>query len=1266
MDFICAFCGKKQEGTEKKCSECGMDKFIEHDRDPIFLIQGDIIASRYKIIDFLKAGGMGAVYKAEDMRLEKICAVKELINTSPGDDEKQKALMRFEREAKILSCLEHTNLPRVIDYFFTGNRNYLVMDFIDGKDLSGILEENRNQLLSEEEVVKWSLQICDILDYLHSRNPPVIYRDLKPSNIMIRTSDGKVMLVDFGIVRSIIPSEQKNLTETAIGTISYMSPEQYRGRADERSDIYSLGATIHHLLSGKEPLPFSMEPLIDIRPDISPQINAVVAKSLSMKPSQRFQSAMEMKKALMGYIKLPLVEDNGETFLQTGKDNDQNSEFFISSEYNKKKSNAGNIFSIPKVPSVFTGREKEKEKLLKKINQQNVIVIDGIAGTGKTAIALTIADVINATPLYNGNVCWINCSENRDGEGLIYEINRWLKYKKEFLFTPSLEDTETGLKEKIIYLLELLNKYSFIFFIDDYDKVKEPLSRIFIEQSVKYLKNSKIIIITDERPSVSNLTWFELYEQQLHCLDEENSFLLIEKFTDLYDVSYIFQEDTGYLINELLNFNESKVFEKEMIKEFYRLTFGHPFLIKNLFHIITSRNYTVRNIINNPAILWKTTERYVEALIKHLGNKEKELLSYLSLYRLPVDKEALPFEEDIDNLLFSLEKKFFINYHSENTVSVHNLLRYFCASNIIDKKIAHKKCASYYHKKINNSNEKRFLVAREAFYHYMQSEDIKNCVSIVENIMFDMIKYTLFDELIFYIDNIPHEYKTEKIILSHGKILIIQDKYSECLELLYTMEENEDNRRNINNLKAQCLLGLKNYQKAREITEINLKRKDLSLEYIITLIIVAEINMELHNYEDALKYIKKAFHINKDIKNQDIEIVLLKLMGIIEDRYGNIKEALKTHLKALTLAEETDNFKEIPSLKINIGWDYYQLGEMDLSLKFLKCGLHSSYTDSAGCHALYIMGLLFEEREDNENAINCFSKALAISKKIGNIEKQIVIVIALTEFYAKTGKYELAKEIAIENKYLIDNIRDCIKIDYLLMISEIYLLENNQTGAMEIIYEVLELCEGSGNYFQLFRARYIMSFLCRDKKDRLNWKTHAEEEFGKLSGNEKRKAGKYHSVLSIGENNVPGESKNYFVKINGKDYYTDISEVERIRNKKEIFDLFIDITDGVVWEKSKGPVDLTRKKNLSALLFHFVKNAGISFSIGDLYTSVWKGTFNKERDSITVRTSLSRLRKLLEPEEARYFKLRSIPYQSEGEYYFSEDVKFCLIEKEDF
>ncbi|MEQ8223433.1 MAG: protein kinase [Candidatus Eremiobacterota bacterium] len=312
MIYNCPKCGAENKKDAKFCSECGISLGSEDVPTELkALTPGIILANRYEIIQKIKSGGMGSVYKTKHVSLGKIYAVKELINLSMNPQEQQEAITRFKMEAKILSELTHPNMPSVSDYFSIGGRYYLVMDFIEGKDLSTILSEEGKPGLPEADVVEWSNQICDVLNYLHTRNPPIIYRDIKPSNIMIREHDKKAILIDFGIVRTVQTEEDMSLTKTAIGTIGYMSPEQYRGRPEVRSDVYSLGATMYHLLTGTQPIPFNFQSVLKERPDISEELNAIVMTSVRLKPAERFVSAQEMKKALMGGIKvaLPVTEE---------------------------------------------------------------------------------------------------------------------------------------------------------------------------------------------------------------------------------------------------------------------------------------------------------------------------------------------------------------------------------------------------------------------------------------------------------------------------------------------------------------------------------------------------------------------------------------------------------------------------------------------------------------------------------------------------------------------------------------------------------------------------------------------------------------------------------------------------------------------------------------------------------------------------------------------------------------------------------------------
>ncbi|HXF86622.1 MAG TPA: serine/threonine-protein kinase [Anaerolineales bacterium] len=263
---------------------------------------GVTLANRYAIQEVVGLGGMGAVYRARDLHfpnVTKLVAVKEMINTAPDPLVRETIVQNFEREANLLATLNHPAIPRIFDYFTLDNRSYLVLEFIHGKDLEAIINET-NGFLPEAQVLTWAIELCDVLDYLHKHKPdPIIFRDMKPSNVMIN-SNGEVKLIDFGIAKVF----QAGIKGTMIGTEGYSPPEQYRGEATPMADIYALGATLHHALTRRDPRlepPFSFaeRPIRRINPAVSPELEVIVNRALEYEPANRFQSAEEMRAALV-------------------------------------------------------------------------------------------------------------------------------------------------------------------------------------------------------------------------------------------------------------------------------------------------------------------------------------------------------------------------------------------------------------------------------------------------------------------------------------------------------------------------------------------------------------------------------------------------------------------------------------------------------------------------------------------------------------------------------------------------------------------------------------------------------------------------------------------------------------------------------------------------------------------------------------------------------------------------------------------------------
>jgi eukaryotic-like serine/threonine-protein kinase len=264
---------------------------------------GVVLQGRYMIEGTLGVGGMSMVYRGRDLRFKDVvrpCAIKEMSQSAPDSNTRLLNLKNFERESGLLATLQHPAIPKVYDFFEENGRVYLILELVPGKDLETALDEAGGPL-SEERVTRWAVQICDVLTYLHSHEPePIVFRDMKPSNIMVTAQD-RIVLIDFGIARNLTRGDRKG---TMIGTEGYSPPEQYRGLAEPRGDLYALGATLHHLLTASDPrleTPFTFQerPLRQINPDISPELDAVITRALEYDLTARWDSAEDMKAALL-------------------------------------------------------------------------------------------------------------------------------------------------------------------------------------------------------------------------------------------------------------------------------------------------------------------------------------------------------------------------------------------------------------------------------------------------------------------------------------------------------------------------------------------------------------------------------------------------------------------------------------------------------------------------------------------------------------------------------------------------------------------------------------------------------------------------------------------------------------------------------------------------------------------------------------------------------------------------------------------------------
>lgn len=278
------------------------------------LKKNELIRNRYMIKKIIGQGGMGCIYLAEDTRLSgRLCALKEVEHDRTLNSALNKeARNQFKQEATILARLDHPNLPKVSDFFSMSNRDYLIMDYIPGDDLRTLLlkAKHQNKFLREKEVRSWAIQLADALIYLHNQAPPILHRDIKPSNLKLN-ANGVLKLVDFGLVKLLAPGEMTITIIRGQGTAIYTPLEQYGGdgsHTDVRSDIYSFGTTLYHLLTNNPPAdararfinPDVLTLPRKLNSNISLQMERAILWAIQLHPDERPQDMAQLKDYFSG------------------------------------------------------------------------------------------------------------------------------------------------------------------------------------------------------------------------------------------------------------------------------------------------------------------------------------------------------------------------------------------------------------------------------------------------------------------------------------------------------------------------------------------------------------------------------------------------------------------------------------------------------------------------------------------------------------------------------------------------------------------------------------------------------------------------------------------------------------------------------------------------------------------------------------------------------------------------------------------------------
>ena len=413
---------------------------------------GTLVEGKYEILKLIGKGGMSKVYLAMDKNLNKQWAIKE-IQKEARNKNNEVVVQSAIAEANMMKKLDHPCLPRIVDIINHDNVIYVVMDYIEGEPLSRVLQQDGAQ--PQEVVLEWAESLCGVLDYLHTQNPPIIYRDMKPANIMLQPN-GNIKLIDFGIAREY---KEQNLEDTVcLGTKGYAAPEQFggKGQTDRRTDIYCLGVTLYHLLTGQNPCdpPYELYPIRPWNPNLSAGLENIILKCTQLNPADRFDSCAELLYALQH-----LNESDGhyrkKQKIKVG--------FFVAIlviaiffsglgiffEFMRKETNNNNydLFMIEAKTEIVDEKRIENYKKAISIKPYEVEPYIGIVETYKGDALFTIDEENDLKKIINPNLATLRQSPRYDE--LAYEIGKTYWFYYEYGKTEDTDNQITRMKSSL-------------------------------------------------------------------------------------------------------------------------------------------------------------------------------------------------------------------------------------------------------------------------------------------------------------------------------------------------------------------------------------------------------------------------------------------------------------------------------------------------------------------------------------------------------------------------------------------------------------------------------------------------------------------------------------------------------------------------------------------------------------------------------------------------------------------------------------------------
>ncbi|MCD4786197.1 MAG: tetratricopeptide repeat protein [Candidatus Eremiobacteraeota bacterium] len=947
---------------------------------------------------------------------------------------------------------------------------------------------------------------------------------------------------------------------------------------------------------------------------------------------------------------------------------------------------------LPAPPPMLVGREKEIEHFFHHLHKQRIFFIEGTSGIGKTALCLTIADHLERESKTAGKVFWIECYDGWQITTLVKEIKECLS-DKEANSGEKANGDSNSLEEKIINLIKLLNHNSHILFIDDFQFVGGEKIEIFFELLQKYMRNSKIIFILNKLPEIPRIKMLDFFEEKIQPLKIQDAIDLIVSTLELH--------------------GHREPVQQAILETIVDRVFCYPYLLRMIAATIIEGKFSPKEIADDiPGIADEINEYILKKLLIDFDEEEMDLLGLICIARAPMPHNLVPQK----TVLEKLERKFIIQRSIKKTFKAHSIIKNFVVMKMQKEKKSelHEKLAE------NLAHSEQADIIREAIFHFLEAGDEKQAEDLLSKYGGEICSEGYYEEIVKYSDRLlsddrsPEKWNSDIVIL-HANVLSILGKWKESIELLKRFKESarssEIMGRIYNSIagahlnRGQIHEALALYLESLDIHKKNKQHK----EEVKALNYITFIYAFRGEVDKALEYANRAFELSKKMGFSSGMAYSLRMQGTALLKNRDFKKALSVSKECEEMAKEMKSIrlqcwailnessaytglgnyemadKELERvLEMGIsrkdtqiqafshlyrGILFHQMGNPDKALSYLKQAVENFQSQGnilgvSVCN--YQVGLIALEQGENDKASGILEQVIDVARKNNHHLLEIEAIDKIAPLYIETGEYEKARLVIDREFELLDEFsiarKEEFKCNACLCRGLLTYRRNEVEETEKHIQESLILAYRIKDPLLVLKTDYFAGKIEADLPDSIGESdiSDKQEKFlAKLGESQKQEANRYFSFID------KFTREEFIIKTNKGEFIGSKEEAENFLSRKTDFDIFIDVMKQTIYEKTKGEIDISRKRVIGMMFLHFVKNAGGRFSPAQLYKDVWGWDYDEVIHAQEVRKNISRLRNMIEPDRKNptYIKTATPSLIEKSGYYFDANSNFCCIEK---